>query len=33
LHLVARSYFPGMAFAQQMEELQRIAQELAPLLD
>lgn len=33
LHLVARSYFPGMRFSQQMEELQRIGEELVPLLD
>lgn len=32
LHLVARSYFPGMGFSQQTEELQRIAGELVPLL-
>jgi probable F420-dependent oxidoreductase len=31
-HLVARSYFPGMSFAQQREELQRIGEELLPLL-
>jgi alkanesulfonate monooxygenase SsuD/methylene tetrahydromethanopterin reductase-like flavin-dependent oxidoreductase (luciferase family) len=32
LHLVARSYFPGMGFSQQLEGLQRISGELAPLL-
>jgi probable F420-dependent oxidoreductase len=32
LHVVARSHFPGMGFARQMEGLQRIAEELAPLL-
>lgn len=32
VHLVARSYFPGMAFARQMEGLQRIAEDLVPLL-
>ena len=32
IHLVARSYFPGMAYPQQLEGLQRIAEELIPLL-
>jgi probable F420-dependent oxidoreductase len=32
LHLVARSYFPGMGFAQQVEGMQRIAEELVPLV-
>lgn len=32
LHLVARSYFPGMAYSQQREGMQRIAEDLVPLL-
>ena len=32
LHLIARSYFPAMDFPQQLEGLQRIAEELLPLL-
>ena len=32
LHLVARSYFPGMSYAQQAETMQRIAEELVPLV-
>ena len=32
LHLVARSYFAGMGFSQQLEGLQRIAGDLIPLL-
>jgi hypothetical protein len=32
IHLVARSYFPAMAFNQQLEGMQRIAEELLPLL-
>ncbi len=32
LHFVARSYFPAMSFSQQSEELQRIAEEVIPLL-
>jgi len=32
VHLVARSYFPGMGYSQQLEVLQRIAGELVPLL-
>lgn len=32
VHLVARSYFPGMGYPQQLEGLQRIATELIPLL-
>ena len=32
IHLVARSYFPGMGFSQQLEILQGIAGDLVPLL-
>lgn len=32
LHVIARSYFPGMPFSQQEELLVRLAEEVAPLL-
>jgi alkanesulfonate monooxygenase SsuD/methylene tetrahydromethanopterin reductase-like flavin-dependent oxidoreductase (luciferase family) len=31
-HLVARSYFPGMPFSRQQEQVRRLGEELAPLL-
>jgi probable F420-dependent oxidoreductase len=31
-HLIARSYFPGMPFVQQHDQIQRLGEELAPLL-
>lgn len=31
-HVVARSYFPGMPFGQQQEQIHRLAEELAPLI-